>query len=290
MVDGSIPSPAVEEYATIESGAARVFVRVRDVQGARGFIVLVHGLSDHSGRFERVVGALNAAGLSTWALDLRGHGRTDGRRGVVHSFTEFLDDIDSIRTAARARNQGLEFVLGHSMGGLAVLRYIQTHIADRPTGAVVVAPFTAVRIAIPRWKRVLGVAADRVLPGLALDDGIREEDLFRIDEEVDRRRRDPLVHHKISARLWAEMVRNAGLLADEVTPDVPVLFQIPGDDRVVSSPTTEALIRGRFPDADVRRYDDAFHDLYSDPVGDQAITDAVRWIETMMNTVTHEEN
>lgn len=283
MVETRTPPPSVEEYVTVKSGAASVFVRVRDVPEARASIVLVHGLSDHSGRFERLAGALNAAGLSTWALDLRGHGRTDGRRGVVHSFTEFLDDIDAVREAARTRRTASEFVLGHSMGGLAVLRYIQTHIADPPSGAVVVAPFTAVRMTIPRWKRLLGVAADRVLPGLALADGIREEDLFRLDEEVVRRRRDPLVHHRISARLWGEMVRNAGSLADEVFPDVPVLFQIPGDDRVVSSSITEALIRGRFPHADTRRYDDAFHDLYSDPMGDQAIADAVRWIETTMN-------
>jgi len=271
----------IETYGTVESGEATLFFRSRMVDGADASVILVHGLGEHSGRFERVAAALSASGCSTWALDLRGHGRTDGRRGVIHRFAELLDDLDAVRTVALERGPAVQFFLGHSMGGLVVLRYAQTRTTDRPAGTVAVAPFTGARMNVPGWKRALGVVADRALPGLALDSGVREVDVYRTDAERKRHEQDPLVHHRISARLWSEMQRNVDSVADGDVGGMPVLFQIPGDDRIVDSAATDALIRGRFPDADVRVYEEAYHDLYYDPVGNRAVEDAVEWIRLL---------
>ena len=280
--DTRVSDQVTETYETVESGAARLFVRAREVADADAGVILVHGHGDHSGRFESVASALNASGCSTWALDQRGHGRTDGRRGVIHSFSELLDDVDAVRRVARERGPATQFVLGHSMGGLVVLRYLQTRAADRPpAGAVAVAPFTAARMRVPGWKLVVSRVADRLVPGLVLDNGIRNEDVFRTREEQERRERDPLVHRKISARLWSEMLRNVEAMADGDVGEVPVLFQIPADDRIVDSAATAALIRGRFPDADVREYEEAYHDLYFDPVGETAVADVVDWIRVL---------
>ncbi len=291
MTEDALPSSQVTEtYETLESGSATLFVRSRRVANADATVILVHGLGDHSGRFERIAVALNAAGCSTWAIDQRGHGRTDGRRGVIHSFAELLDDLDVVRAVARERGPETQFFLGHSMGGLVVLRYVQTRAGDRAAGAVLVAPFTAPKLVVPTWKTAVAAVADRGLPGLALDSGVRDEDLFRIQEERDRHERDPLVHRKISARLWSEMLRNADAVADGDAGKTPVLFQIPGDDRIVDSVTTDAMIRGRFPNADVHVYEDAYHDLYFDPVGERAVADAVSWIRGIADSTQRGEN
>src|SRR5690606_16896350 len=105
----------------------RLQYRTWEVPDARGAVVLIHGFSEHSGRYEGVAGHLAGFGLSTFALDLRGHGRSDGRRGHVPRFEVYLQELDRFRREVQGV-VGPElplFLLGHSMGGLIALRYLQ---------------------------------------------------------------------------------------------------------------------------------------------------------------------
>jgi lysophospholipase len=262
-------------------GGARLFYRAREVDNARGRLLVLHGLGEHSGRYGAVAAVARAASFDFYALDHRGHGKSRGRRGHVRSFDHLLQDVDRFRRrASQGRGSGPTFVLGHSLGGLIAGRYIQEFSFPGLTGAVLMAPFVQVAMRIPGWKSGLARAANALLPALTLDNGLREEDMFRDQAEQDRYRSDPLVHRRISARLWAEMLRNGEQLTERAAQvRLPVLFQLAGDDRVVNTDASRRVAQRMGVAAQVREYPDAFHDLYRDPLARSALGDVSEWLE-----------
>lgn len=267
------------------AGGLRLFYRSREVPGSRARLLAVHGLGDHSGRFERLAEATCDAGLDFYALDLRGHGRSGGRRGHASSFDRLLQDLDRFRRRARTREtRGPTFLLGHSLGGLVVGRYVQEFAFPALGGAILAAPFVELSMSAPAWKLRLAEVADRILPALALGSGIRVEDQFREAAERDRWNDDPLVHDRLSARLWGEMRRNSALFrarADQV--QTPFLVLLAGDDRIVATDAARraaAELGGR---ADVREYPGAFHSLFQDPCTGTAVRDLLEWIDAGLN-------
>jgi alpha-beta hydrolase superfamily lysophospholipase len=131
----------MEERTFVDGYGVEVFTRWWPVDDAAGVVVIAHGGSEHSGRYDRFARSLNAAGFAAAALDLRGHGRTDpstprgstgegGGRAV-------LDDLHELRTSA-ASTLGPDaplFVFGHSMGSLLALAYLTEH-SDGVAGGV----------------------------------------------------------------------------------------------------------------------------------------------------------
>lgn len=91
---------------------------------ARGSLILVHGLKDHSSRYDAIARQLNDAGFGVYAFDLRGHGKSDGRKVFVRSFDEYVQDLARFvrRVRERAGDRPV-FLLGHSMGGAIVTLY-----------------------------------------------------------------------------------------------------------------------------------------------------------------------
>lgn len=262
------------------TGGVRLHFRGWRAEGSRGRVLLVHGLGDHSGRFERFGRRLASEGLEVFALDLRGHGRSGGPRGHADAFDRLLDDVGRLLVhAAEARGQRPTVLVGHSLGGLVVLRCLQEGSAPALRGAVAVAPFLGLEMEPPGWKLALGRLADRWLPRLRLASGADTELVLRDPAARAERRSDPRVHDRISARLWGEMQRAAeAVLEGAAGFDAPVLLQVAGDDRVVSSPAVIELADRLGPLAEIRRYPDAYHDLLHDPVADEAAADALAWI------------
>ena len=134
-------------------GRLRLRYRAWEVQNARAAILVVHGLGEHSGRYAAFAETAGAFACSTYALDLRGHGGSEGRRGFVPRFETFLQDVDRFRREV----QGLVdvrvpvFLLGNSMGGLIALRYLEEYEAPF-RGAIIVSPWLATAVEVPRWK------------------------------------------------------------------------------------------------------------------------------------------
>ena len=131
---------------------------------ARGTVLIVHGFSEHAGRWEPVASHLAAAGFNVLAFDLRGHGRSEGEHGRLGSFDHLIEDTHRARETALQSfpGSGLPFLYGHSLGALAVLRYVQTYRPETP-GVLLSAPWLKTAVPIPLWKRiaarVLGIVA-----------------------------------------------------------------------------------------------------------------------------------
>src|SRR5437879_13405281 len=85
---------------------------------ARAAVLVLHGWSDHAGRWREVGERLRDAGLAAYLLDQRGHGRSGGRRGYLSRFSQLLGDLQAFRRAVRLRTEGRHLLLGLGFGGL----------------------------------------------------------------------------------------------------------------------------------------------------------------------------
>ena len=114
---------------TLENHGLKIFFRSwRPPTTARGAVVVVPGFNSHSGYYAWVAERLAAVGHATYAIDLRGRGRSDGERFYVDKFADYVSDIASLVDVVRARNGGLPvLLLGHSAGGVLACLYTLDH-------------------------------------------------------------------------------------------------------------------------------------------------------------------
>lgn len=270
------------------TGGVRVSFRFWGNSDPRGSVLCVHGLGEHSGRYQGLADAIAPLGLDFYAIDMRGHGLTQGKRGHVEKFEHLLRDLDRLRRRADGGVAGRPFYLaGHSLGGLVVGRYAEAFAPDGLRGIVLIAPFVDVALEVPAWKRSLGAAADQIAPRLTMDNGLDVNELFRLESDRSAYRDDPLVHRRISARLWGEMQRaSVRLVEDAPRLRVPVLLQLAGEDAVVSN-TASRDFASRLPSQpEIIEYDEAFHALFHDPRAPEILGDLSNWLARLVEGTT----
>jgi alpha-beta hydrolase superfamily lysophospholipase len=213
----------------------------------RGQVLLVHGLGEHIGRYGHVAAALNARGWSVAGFDQRGHGRSEGARGVIAGADALLVDLAAVIDTLRPRHAGPLVLLGHSMGGAVAARFVAEALAPRPAawsrpvdGLVLSSPALAARLSA--FQRLQLGIGERFLPDLAQRNGIDPHGLSHDEAMVAAYTADPLVHDRISARL-ARFILDAGEHARAAAPRwaLPTLLMWGGADPVVDPAGSRAF-------------------------------------------------
>lgn len=95
---------------------------------AKALVIFLHGAGQHSGHYSYVGTECLNRRIALAAPDLRGFGRSGGKRGHILRFQEYLDDLEVLVTRLQQHYSGLPiYLFGHSMGGLIAIRYVQRH-------------------------------------------------------------------------------------------------------------------------------------------------------------------
>jgi alpha-beta hydrolase superfamily lysophospholipase len=261
----------------------RIFWRswTPDDAPARAVIVLVHGLGEHSGRYDHVVGRLLGEGYAIHTLDHRGHGRSDGSRAFIENMDNAVADVDTLVDRAVAAQPGVPvFMLGHSMGGLISVRYALAH-QERLAGVILsatLAQLDAVPKPLELVARALSVIAPRA-PLIAIDHGLVSRD----PAVVEGYRSDPLVHHgKVPARTavqLADAVERFPSTVGAITVPTLILY---GTADALCTPAGSVMLGERIGAADktVRAYDGLFHEILNEPERETVLDDIVGWLDT----------
>ena len=241
--------------------------------GARASVLIIHGLGEHGGRYERAAGIFAGAGFDTWALDLRGFGASGGRRAYVERMDVWLDDVAD-RLAA-LRDLGLPVVLlGHSVGGLVCLRYAES---DRPQPDLLVLSAPAVAGNVPAWKKVFARALGAVAPTVTVKNAIDGSVLSRDPAVGADYVADPLNVHSTTTRLGAVLFNAQGpAIADRARIRVPAMVIHGGLDHLV--PTASSAVFGGLPGVERRVYDGLAHETFNEPEGPEVVAEVAAWI------------
>ena len=249
----------------------------------RGTVVLVHGVHEHSGRYAYLASALMARGFEVRALDLRGHGQSEGPRGQVEAFDDYLRDLRPVLEDTLEEADTPVFLMGHSMGGLVVAATVVERGTDGLAGVILSSP--ALRVDSPAPLRALAPWIARWFPDLP----VTRLDLGRLsrDPTVERAyREDPLTSTQgVRARLGLEILR-----ATERVQMHPEAFDVPlylfhgTADRLTDPEGSRWLAEhAASEDVTLTLYDGYLHETLNEPERDEVIDALADWIDAHLD-------
>lgn len=228
-------------------------------------LAVIHGLGEHSGRYQRLGSTMAGLGISTYAVDLRGMGESTGQRGHVDSWQDWVQDAALFVQMVQESVGGLEVIpLGHSFGGVVLISAVMQGDVQ-PRRFVLSNPALATRRRVSVLARVLGRVASRLWPRLALSNGVDPKHLSRLPEVVAQFRADHLVHDRISARLFTEWEGACRLaMAQASTLNTPYYLIIGGGDQLIDGLQAQEFEARTPARHQTRIYPDAYHEPFND--------------------------
>jgi alpha-beta hydrolase superfamily lysophospholipase len=250
----------------------------------RGSVLLVHGLGEHGGRYERVAELLTGLGLEVRSYDQRGHGQSGGPRGGIPHPDALLEDLRQVFSDLEEDGRGAgdtepPFLLGHSMGGTIAAR-AATGGWVVPRGLILSSPPLVVTVS--RLQRLMAAVGRRVAPNRAVGNGLDSDGLSHDPAVVAAYAADEHVHDRITPRLFDFLVdAGAHARADAATFTIPTLLLVAGSDRIVDAAGSRAFAAALPAGVGTLHwYDDLYHELFNEPEPERerVFADLSAWI------------
>ena len=246
----------------------------------KGVMAHVHGMGEHSRRYDHLTEYWEDRGYAAAGFDLRGHGRSGGKRGHTASYDFLMEDIALFLDRVAQTCPGLPVTLyGHSMGGNLVLNYV---IRRQPALARVVAsaPYLRLASAPPAWKVRMTAWLQRIVPAMSQGTGLDSRALSRDAAVIGRYEADPLVHAKITMSFFTQ-VHAAGEAiigkASELT--IPALVMHGSADRITSPAGSAAFVAASSGRAQLKIWEGCFHEIHNEPGWEEVAAFVLAWIE-----------
>ncbi len=247
----------------------------------KAILLVVHGLAEHSGRYSNLVNHFVPKGYAIFGLDHRGHGKSEGLRGYVDKFSNYLDDLKVFLDIVRSEHSNTKvFLVGHSVGGTIATAYAVNHQSEL-AGLILSAPTLKVGSSVSR----LDVAMARVLSALLPKIGIALIDASAISRDkavVDAYVNDPLVYQgKIRARLGFELVN---VIEKKLPPQMPgislpILIMHATADRLSDPQGSQMLYElVNSMDKTLKYYEGLYHEIFNEPEHRQVLAYMETWL------------
>jgi acylglycerol lipase len=245
-------------------------------------VLIVHGIAEHSGRFEHVGEWLAGAGLDVHAYDQRGFGGSSGRRAWLDRWSRNHDDLEDRLAVLRVMARGRPVVVyGHSLGGLIALGYAVAE-PPRPLPDALVLSAPALDSSIPGWKRAVARILGAIAPTVEIPNDFDGTLLSRDPAVGERYLADELNQHRTTTRFGAEaLAEQARVRAALPRLSLPTLVIHGQADRLVPTASSEAL--GRLPGVTRLVYPELRHETHNEPEGRAVVDDVIAWLRDWKN-------
>ncbi len=246
----------------------------------KAILLVAHGLAEHSGRYKNLVNYFVPKGYAVYALDHRGHGKSEGTRSYVDRFSDYLTDLKTFFDMVHKEHKDAKiFLVGHSMGGTIATAYAIEHQKELAGLILSGSSLVATASISPALLAIAGIVA-AVLPKIGvtvLDASTISRDKAVVDAYVN----DPLVYRgKVPARMGAELAKMWKQLPERM-PEIklPVLIMHGSADQL-SDPAGSKLLYERVSSKDktLKLYDGFYHEIFNEPEHKQVMADVETWL------------
>lgn len=245
----------------------------------------MHGLGEHSGRYPHVGAAFAEAGYALVGFDLRGHGRTPGRRGYAPSFKTLMEDIDVFLDFVKSRypDDTPVFQYGHSLGGLLVAAH---HLYAKPqvAGVMLTAPGFATPLTEQKGKIWMVNTLSPLLPKMIIPTDLDVNTLSRDVKVVDAYIKDPLAHDKTSLSFAKAALQAIDFSFSHAAQfEAPLLIMHGAADRLTYPRGGQSFMRlVASKDAVFKTWDGLYHELHNEPEQKEVIRAMLQWMEARL--------
>ena len=242
-------------------------------------IMLVHGLGEHVVRYDHVAAALTEAGYAMLGFDLCGHGKSGGPRGHTTSYDALMDDIAAFSVQVDKRYPGLPiFLYGHSLGGNLVLNYALRRKPDL-RGVIATGPWLKLAFAPPASQVTLGRLMNGIAPGFTQHSKLNTNGLSHDQAVVSAYENDPLVHDKISVRLFVEMYETGNWALDHAAEfPLPLLLLHGSADPITSAEASQEFAEKAGDKVTLKIWDGLYHEIHNEPEKAEVFKVMLDWL------------
>lgn len=271
-------SPTEETFDS--AGGVKIFLRAWLPDAApRAVVVICHGVNSHGGQYLWSGAEFSKTGFATYALDLRGRGKSDGERFYVEDVADYVADVAGTVKIAKQRHPGLPlFLLGHSAGGVTSAVYTLDNQAEL---AGFICESFAFQVPAPGFALAAIKGLSHIAPRLPVLK-LKMEDFTRDPQALAALNADPLTAHEVQpAATVAALVRADERLREEFpTIKLPV-FILHGTEDKATVPAGSQFFFDTVGSADkaLKLYEGHFHDLLNDTGKEAVLADIVAWID-----------
>ena len=250
-----------------------------DTEAPKASIVLVHGMGEHIMRYDRWAEKFVNEGYAVTGMDHRGHGQSEGKRGHIPSYESLLQDVDMLINKTEEFFPGKPVILyGHSLGGNIVLNHALTR--KNTSRYIVTSPWLRLSFKPSSIKLALAQVMKKILPGLLQPSGLNVGHISHDPEVVEAYKNDPLVHDKISVRMFISVYsRGEWALANAGKIDRSVLLMHGGDDKITSPDASLQFAEKAGKNVELKIWEGMYHELHNEKIKDEVFSYIVDWLD-----------
>jgi alpha-beta hydrolase superfamily lysophospholipase len=240
-------------------------------------VLLTHGYFENMKRYREVIERWNAQGILVAAYDLRGHGLSEGERGYVSRFDEYVDDAFALLAEVGRddvwRSLAPPMLFGHSLGGLISI-HTAMRAGEKIGGLALSSPYLALAQEVPPVKLGVGKLLSRYLPSISMAGDLKGTDCTHDAAIGNAYDKDPMNFHKANVRWFTETAKaQEQALADASKLRLPIFCLQAGEDRVTKPEATERFMeRVSSVDRQYQRLPGLYHEILNE-------LDRTTWID-----------
>lgn len=266
-----------------------LFFQIWENPQAKGTIIFTHGQGEHSESYHRLISAFENDAWSFYGWDLRGHGRSEGRRGFVSEFDDYCKDykifLDMVMKNEKV-HQGPVILLCHSMGALIQLKTMIRHPEIKCDAIVVSSPLLGIAVKVPAFKSRGAQLLNVLLPQVTLGNELSNDMLTRDPDVIREYEQDALRHNRISSGAFLGFLEAFTFVnprAGEIKK--PALFIISSNDPVVSSSAAKSFYEKiGSKKKELFIYPDAKHEVINDTIRATVFADIKKFLDAYLES------
>lgn len=235
-------------------------------------VIIIHGLAEHKGRYEEFINILNQNNISVFAIDLRGHGQSDGERGDIKYFDDYINDLKTFIDYIKKRYPNLKLALfGHSIGGLVSTNYVTKN------NDIDLLILSSPSFETPAVIKYLSLLPEKLLHKIKVKKRHSES-----KEMLEYSRNDEYACHKFSLGLLSVIFMDG--VKDTIrhlnNVKIPVLMLGGSLDPLIDSGKLKFIL-DKIPCKDkvIKIYKNAKHRIVQNNAKEEAISDIIEWLK-----------
>ncbi|WP_299181012.1 alpha/beta hydrolase [uncultured Aquimarina sp.] len=257
----------------------KIFAQYWLPDNCKGIILLVHGMGEHSARYEDyLIPELLAKHIAVITYDNFGHGKSSGKRGHCPNYNSLMDVINTVYQKSREIVNKLPvFLYGHSMGGNLVINYLIRKKAE-VTGVIITSPFLRLAFQPPKWKITMGRVFQKIVPSMTLPSGLDVKAISRVTDEVEKYKNDPLIHDRVSPNFTLPIIE-AGIwaISKATLVEKPVLIVHGTEDQITDYRASQEFAEKNDLISFIP-FKGGYHELHNDIKKEKFLLTITNWI------------